>query len=560
MKKIFRIAAYDYKRIMLNPITLICLIIVLAVCMLVGFVSKPQITPAYTANISGETTRQMYDNFLNSKDPDTKANLDAILTQAKAYLNVQEECFDQKTLRDANNDFQKIKSEVEKYKNPLTSGSCIYLSDISEVKTAAENIKKFTDRFATLDALESDLIFTKTQFETLKTIANTFYQIANSTKTNAEILDDIYENLSKIDQLNDITKNTYTWDCDPAILETLQIECITKAETKLSKIYDEIQNVYNASPVGNTDRLDEMKSLITNYKLTCESAKFNIESEFKLLLEKRFNNLKNLYHFETIILEDTKLGLTKTQHFLNDQSLYYTQHQTALNFQTASYQITLYDYSYMIVSIVGFLTILFGIFCTYKLFGRDRKNGKMDTILAQDVTFNQVFVAKFLAVIMITLSTLAIYMILSMIWGALIYGNLPNSILAVFNLSSIYTIHPFLFMLIKVVGIELQVIFYSTITVFLMNISRKFDLMFAISLVIFAIATTCNIFLNNSLAYCLFPFIHSDITSFLGGATMSTGFLKTALYTNGNFFISLAYYLVFVLLLFNFTKNLFKKN
>ncbi len=559
MKKSLRIAAYDYKRIMSNPITLIGLVIILAASLIIGFIVKPEVTPAYSASVSGETTRQVYENFIGTKDADRKENLDEIITQAKAYLNIQDQetSLDQSEFRQINIKFQEVKDEVKKYGE---LGSSAYLSDISPYRNAATKLSNFVERFAGLKGLESDLIFTKTQFEELNALSIYFNELSSSAKSNSEILDELYKNISKIDNLNDIATKVYTWECDPEILEALQTDCIKKAETKLAKIYAEMQRLYNEAPVGDIQYVQDMCDLATNYKLTCESAKFEIEAEFKLLLEKRFNNLENLYHFEEIVIEDTRLALTKAEYFLNDEGLYYTQYQTALNFKTASHQITIYDYTYMIVSIIGFLTILFGIFCTYKLFGRDRKNGKMDTILAQDVNFNQVFMGKTLAIVLITSTILLAFMVLSLLWGLLLYANLPNPILAVFNLTSVYTIHPFLFLLIKVIGIELQVIFYSTLTLFLMNLSRKFDLMFAIALIIFAVATVCNIFLNGSLVYCLFPFIHSDITAFLGGATMETGFLKTALYTSGNFFISIVYYLVVVLLLYNFTKQLFKKN
>ena len=559
MKKSLRIARYDYKRIMTNPITLICLVLVVAIMLITGFVIKPQTIPAYSASISGDTTRQLYENFYKTTDNDTKSNLDALIQKSKNYINAQTECFDQEDLKEINDLFQVIKTEVKKYKNPSIADSG-YLTDISPVKNASSSLKSFTDKFAVLNALESNLIFTESQFDELKTIANYFSTLSNSSKTNAEILDDIYLNFDKIDSLNQISANVYVWDCDTELLEYLNNDIIAKATEKCKSIEEEMSVLNEKAGVGNISYLQDMKSLITNYKLTCESAKCAVENEFYLLLEKRFDNLDNLYHFDKIIVEDSTLKLTKATYFLNDESLYYTQYQTALNFNTASYQITLYDHSYMVLSIIGFLTILFGIFCTYKFFGSDRKNGKLDTILSRDVSFNQVFIGKTLAIVMITSTILALFLVLSLIWGSILFANLPNPILAVFNLNCVYTIHPLLFLIIKTIGIELQVIFYSTLTLFLMNLSRKFKLMFAISLIIFAAATVCNIFLNSSIVYCLFPFIHADVTSFLGGASMTTGFLKTSLYIAGNFFISIAYYLVFVLLLYNFTKQLFKKN
>lgn len=559
MKKSLRIAAYDYKRIMLNPITLICLVVLLASTLIIGFIMKPQTTPEYSASISGETTKQIYENFFGTKDIDRKENLDLILNEAKAYLSIQnqEVSLDQSEFKQINIKFQEIKDEVKKYGELGTSA---YLSDISPFKNATTKLNNFVERFAGLSDLETDVIFTQAQFEELTAISTYFKNLSTSTKSNAQILSDLYKNISTIDDLNHVATNVYTWECDPAVLEALQGNCIETAEKKLVKIVAEMQKLNNEVIAGDIDHVQDMHNLVTNYKLTCESAKFEIETEFKILLEKRFDNLKGLYHFEEISIENSRLALTKAEYFLNDDGLYYTQYQTALNFNTASYQVTIYDYTYMIISIVGFLTILFGIFCAYKLFGRDRKNGKMDTILAQDVTFNQAFMGKTLAITFITSTILLAFTVLSLLWGLLLYTTLPNPILAVFNLTSVYTIHPILFLLIKVIGIQLQAIFYSTLTLFLMNLSRKFEIMFVVSLLIFAAATVCNIFLNGSFVYCLFPFIHSDITSFIGGATMETGFLKTALYTSGNFFISIAYYFVFVILLFSFTKQIFKKN
>ena len=558
MKKTLKIARYDYKRIMTNPITLVVMCLIIAITFVFGLVFKPQTTPTYSASISGDTTGQVYENFYGTKDNDTKIKLEQIVAKAQKYINTQNECFDQRDLDNINQQFQSIKLEVEKFKK--TPSSSTLENDLTTLKTASSDLKTFVDRFANLDALESDLIFTGSQFETLKNVSNYFETVSNSSKPNAEILEDIYLNFEKIDSLNNVATSVYIWDCDTEVLQSMTTNYISKAQEKCKKIEAEINSLNILSGVGDITHLQDMKNLVTSFKLACESAKSAVENEFFLLLEKRFKNLNNLYHFAPITVEDTTLKITKANYYLNDEELYYTQQQTALNFNTASYQVSLYDHSYTVMSIIGFLTILFGIFCTYRFFGSDRKNGKMDTILSRDVSFNQVFVGKTLAVVMISSTILFGFLLLSLIWGAIAYPSLSGSILAVFNLNNVYTIHPFLFLLLKVIGIQLQVIFYSTLTLFLMNISRKFRLMLAISVSIFAISTICNIFLNGSLVYCLFPFIHADITSFLGGASMQTGFLKTSLYASGNFFISLAYYLVVVVLLYSFTKQLFKKN
>ncbi len=560
MRKIFKIASYDFKRLIVNPFTIGTMILVLLVCLITGLVYKIEPTPAYSATTIGSTTREVYNNFMSTNENcDNKLSLDNILSDAQKMLDIQQECTDYDDFIDINSRFQDIYYEIIKYH---TTGSCTYTenNNIDEIKTATYLLNDFVNYFENLGEFQSDIIFEKDEFETLKTIEDYFYQKVFLDEPITTTLNDLYENLSMFDSLNSVVKSVFVWNVDTELLEKYQTEYINKAAAKNQNILAEIISINDSTTSYDSTHISELTSLITNYKLTCESAKYSIIYELRLSLERHFGNLENLYHYAPISIEDTKLELVKTNYFLNDESLYYTQYQVPLNFNNASYEVTLYDHAYFIISIIGFLTILFGIYASYKLFGLDRRNGKMDTILSQNVTFNQVFTAKFLAIVFSTSFVLAVYAVLSLTWGSLLFPSLPNGMLAVFNSTTCYVVNPFLFFLIKLIGIELQVIFYSVITIFMMNVSRKFELTFGISVAIFVIATICNIFLNGSLAYCLFPFIHADLTSFLGGATMQTGFLKTAMYSYGNFYISLVYYLVVVVLLYNFTKQLFKKN
>ena len=561
MKKVLKIAAYDFKRLVFNPITVIGLVLVLIACFVTGLAYKIEPTPAYSAVTSGEYTRRVYQNFRSTDASiDTENSLNNILAETNDILATNQTCLDYEILEELNATFQNIKNEVEKFEQ---FGECAYyengISDISPVQEAAEDLNAFTTRMSDLEAFETNVIFTNSEFEDLVSVTNYFNEIDYSANV-VEILENLYKNSANFEKLSAVAQNVLDWNISAETANELQTKYITKAEEKCTQILTEMETLNNSIEESDVEHLQDMKNLITNFKLVCESAKAGVENELRLLLEKNFENLKNLYHFDQIKTENIEQALVLCNYFLENDELYFKQYQVPLNFNTGSYEVTVYDYAYFLMSIVGFLTIIFAIFCAYKLFGRDRKSGKIDTILSQNVSFNQVYTAKFLAIIFSTSFILAIFSILTLLGGSLLYPSLANGMLAVFNLSSVYIIHPFLFFIIKIVGIELQVIFYSVLTIFLMNISRKFDLCFGIALAIFAIATICNIFLNGSFVYCLLPFIHADLTSFLGGATMETGFLRTSLYAYGNFFVSLVYYLVFVVLLYNLTKQIFKKN
>ena len=567
MKKILKIASYDFRRLIINPITfMVCLIVGLALIVL-SFIYKIPTEPVYRASTTGSTASELYENFTSSSLLfDTKSSLDEIISHAENYILAQENCLDYEVLSDITNDFTKISKEVEKYKQ---LGYCQYTSDgnLDEIHLSSEDLRLFVEKFENSDAFDTNLIFTKKQFKELKDFSEFFEGLDYSTGAVTDTLDYLTakknefsysQNGQIFSKLNKIVSNVFVWQIDADTLVDLKTNSTDVAKAKATNIFNEIESAHS-DPTKNITT-QKMRDLLTNYKLTCESAKENLYQRLSLLLEKHFKDLKSIYKFENFSKEDATLSLVKTTSFLNDSNLYYTAHQRALNFNMASYEVSAYDYSYFVISIIGFATILFGIFCAYKLFGKDKKTGKLDTLLSQNVSFNQVFAGKVLAIVYSTAFVLFVFMILSLLIGAIKFATLEGTILAVFNLKSVYQIHPFWFLLIKTLGIELQAIFYSVLSVFIMNLSRKFTRNFAVSIFIFIAATICNIFLNTSLVYCFLPFIHADLTSFLGGATMSTGFLQTSLYISGDFFISLAYYLVIVVLLFSFTRSVFKKN
>lgn len=559
---------------MLNPITIMVMILVLTFCLIFSITYKIPTSSDYTATVTATTTREVYENFMNSTsdDIDTKSALDELLSKAQNYLDIQTENESEEftAISNIKNEFETIRQQLERY---AIDGNSSYLNsddtnNFYEIEDASQSLDEFVTTYKSLDVFESRLFINQEDFEELEllndyiksTLNNEEYlsiKESNTYKYITCVLDDFVENIDLFSIVLQAQINLIGFD--PEKIETFQSQYIAKAEAKLEEILKEMETLDIS--VGSSTDYDEMVSLITNYKLTCESAYAGVTYELYLLLLNHFGDIDELYKCEDLIQEDLKQSLVTINYFLDDESVYYTSYQAPLNFNIAtSSEKNAYDYTYLILCIIGFFTIIFGIFCAYKLFGLDRRNGKMDIVLSQDVRFGQVFAGKFLAIVFCTSFVLSFYTLLTFLWTLLFNPTVSTQILAVFNLSTAYTIHPILFLLIKLIGFELQVIFYAVITIFIMNLSRKFELNFAISLLLFVVATICNIFLNSALVYCLFPFIHADLTALLGGGIMSAGFLQTALYTYGNFFISLVYYLVVVVLLYNFTNQLFKKN
>ncbi len=559
MKKILQIAAYDFRRIMLNPITMIIMGILMIGCLIFGVTYSVPPQESATAVTIGSTGREIFQNFNSTNlKIDTQKGLHSLLTDSQTYLQVMQEKSPQyDKLLQIKAEFDNIKEEFD-IPIEIREPKYIQANSIKEIAQASIDLADFVSAYEILQEFECKAVFTVKNFETLKEVSDYFFGITRSGKSVREIVLDIYQNKDKF-TLFSPSALVSTWQIDAEKLDKLQ-EIVTNATAKADAIYSEMEKYANLAN-QTSDSAQKVQDLILSYKLTCQYCNFVVKNELKIAMTAHFGDLDKIYGYTKIgDQEDLRQDITKATFLLSEESLYCSQWQEPLNFNTSSSITTAFDQSYLVLAIVGFLAVIFGIFCAYKLFGRDRRNGKIDIILSQNVPYGQVFAGKFLAIVFCTTFALAVFLLLSLLWSMLFYPTITTGILAVFNLTTPYIISPILFLLLKFVGIELQVIFWAVVTIFLMNISRKFELTFAIALLIFAATVVCNLFLNQFLVYCLFPFMHTDLTAFLGGGSMHAGFLQTTLYTNGNFFISLAYYVVVVVLLYNFTNQLFKKN
>ena len=555
--KSFKICMYDFRRLILNPITLCGFIIAIVACVVAGFCFKPFVSPALSLSFEYETTEELYNNFINGNFEDSVVNLDAKIMENKKIIDGQRNT----TLIDT---YDNLTLNINTfYENLLVYNA--YPDDYPDASTFKDNafdvnlkteLHNFYYTIASLKDFESPLYFTDNEMNTIKSLVDLLDSTLYYT-TNRDDVKAMYDILLESRQLfrDFLNIEVINWQTDKDKTVELEVNYVVNAEKKLDDILEEFENVYHGS-----QNLDDMESLALNYKRIVTFASYNMQGELFLLLSKSLPNYANYIGYESQEELELKQTIIQNNHILKEASLYYTHYLQPMNFNSASGTINAYDFAYYLISIIGFILIFIGIFFAYKLFGRDRKKGKVDVVLAQNASFNSVFAGKFFAILLATFSLLFVFSILIILISYLIYGVTFAPVLAVFNLSSSYVVSPLIYLFFKLLCIEFEIMFYTLITILLMNVSRKFELMFGISLGIFAVAFTLNTFLSGFFVYALFPFAHATLFSFFGGANSSIGFLNTAFISGGNFFISICYTLVLMVGIYFFTNQLFKRN
>ena len=472
--KILRIAFYDMKRLLKNPITLFACLGVLIVSIIIGFFFSPTITPALSLAYESETStaESLYDDFKKSTfDDDTKLSLDATLHHNLEILRAESNS-------DMATTFDNLK---EGLKDLLPRAEASYISDSTPTSDliASDVLLKnnFTDFLNELKETEfyyRPIHFTESELKTLDSVSEILKNLSDT--TDQEQIKNMYELVWKgnktIESALDISPKQIEFSDET--YENLQTTYYSNVVAKLSLIDDEIEKIHRTSK-----DYENLKSLLLNYKNQVDCAEKGLKIELYYLMSESGITSKELSEYESKNREELNQKIALINFQLEDESLTYIDYLSPMNFNTAYGEENAYDYAYYLISIIGFMLIILAIYFTYKLFGQDRRNGKMDVILAQNVSFAKVFTGKFLAIVFTTSVLLLMFAVVFMLFGYFIYGFNFTTTLSVFNYQSIMLISPILLYFIKLITIELQVIYFTIISMFIMNLSRKFEKPFA---------------------------------------------------------------------------------
>ena len=551
--KTLKIAFYDFKRLVFNPITYFGIGIILILTAILGIFYSPTITPAYSLSYESETSEELFNNFYYSNEADSKSNLVAIIENNENLIDAQR-------TNEIATEFESVKATLDElfreiqYIVSYPNGDPLY-NNVENVNRRNEYLN-FVEKVKNAEVFESTLYFTESDLKVLTNLADmlssTLFAASdnNSIRTiyaNVWAQRDLYYAFTSLEPIN--------YEMDEEVLNSLEESFVTNAQAKLDSIEEEFLNLYQ-----NNANLTDLESLILNYKLVAESAGSALNDSLYIELIHSFPTYANFIGYETQEEVELLQNLALRNSAISSEELYYQNHLSPMDFNKATGESTAYDFAYYEMCIVGFVLTICAIFFVYKLFGRDRQTGKVDMVLSQNVSFYSAFGGKFLAIVFSTLFLLFLFSALYLIAGYLIYGVTFTPILTVFNYTTTFSISPILYLLIKFFCIELEILFYVIISMFIMNLSRKFELMFAISLLVFGAGLVMNIFLSGFFVYTIFPFVHSNLFTFFGGGAVNFGFLTTKLVAGGSFYISIIYYLVLMIALYNFTNQLFKRN
>ncbi len=307
------------------------------------------------------------------------------------------------------------------------------------------------------------------------------------------------------------------------------------------------------SKMGTNDSVTIANTYVSEYKHYNIISNNIVSNSIKLAITKGMSNKEVAslygYDFSTFSRYSVNETLLKNQYLFDNETFAFDYSDVfSFNQNSASEGTTIFDFMFFALRISTLFIIVFAIIMAASLIASEFDSGTIKLLAIRPFKRGKIIMGKFFATMFFVMCFVLFSAIISMIAGLAMFDWNMQPVLAIFNSSVAFSISPLLLMLINIISIVLEIMFFTIIAVALSTITRSFAGTISTALVLYLLSLGLNALLGNQLWYAYSPFINTDLFKFMGGAfaSSSTSILSsmfiTPLLKNMNFYITLGMY------------------
>ncbi len=367
--------------------------------------------------------------------------------------------------------------------------------------------------------------------------------------------------LSTITQDNTSSEDSYIIQTKMTISNVQYFKDIkTKVSTNKEVILDKITELRSDESVTNISKS------ITDYSLLSESYNniiycnvlLNIADNYDTSIYTNFYG----YDFDEFNKYSNREQITLSTYYI-DNNVYANSYNSNFSYnQNSGTKTNAYDYMYFTMELCTLIIIVFSMMLVCNLITGETESGTIKLLLVRPFKRSKIITAKLFATIFFVLTFMFFSSVITFIGGYFLYGNVTTPIIAIFNSTTAFEISPLLLMIINVLSLTFDVIFFVLLALMISILCKNFAASISCSLVILILNYALNIVFGGSFWYTLLPGMNLHLFKFFGNSFISTiegtsGFssliqsiLITGIETSMTFWYSLciscAYSLVFI--------------
>lgn len=567
MKKIFRLAAAEFNKIFYRPSIFILTALLIVTLVLTNLLYSPSQNTT-KLSYSGQSVSAVYQEFHSSANTINKSSID---NSIETLYNQIEDQFSSIERDDKLTNLQNRVYEIYSY----------ITNDLREDQISASTggSESFIAIFNELKQMCSDLM---SYLATLQSETLNFYLTVNNYNTIYNEIEDLYDAIPQnfdayrtvedfIDLANSIRRgfplsssrqivaNLQKLSIDPDTYYELIQTYYTNAKLTLNDVYNAQIETFLDEHFESTDEEDikQMNEYIAEYYSYADMNMTVLENKFMLLRigDKSDTDLENLIGYTEVSKYALNEQNTIYDYLLENEDFEYN-YLTSFNFNVASGATSnAYDYTVYTMQILSVLIIVFTIFYACSSIAGDQASGTMKMIAIRPYTRNKLFAGKYLSCVMFGIMLMLISTVASFVVGIIMYGLPMTSCLVVFNSSSVISIHPILLLLLYLLSLFVNLLFYISLAMFICLLFKSNTLSVFLTTIIYAAQIVLSGLVGSAwLKYT--PFGHFDLFKYFGNSHL--GMFSMNILPDSNFLTS-AIVLGLMIVIFNSLSHLIFK-
>lgn len=335
-----------------------------------------------------------------------------------------------------------------------------------------------------------------------------------------------YTNLkSNLDSINLANYFTTIFSIDSNVINQIKLsasdlELFTKLKNKVDRnkaqILDEINSYRQDQSIKNIQfKITEYSLLASSYNEYIND--YVIQNLSNDYVSNKFNNLYG-YNLNNYNNYEYKERIEKNAFYINN-NIYSNSFNTNFTFNQNSGQKTnVYDFVYFTMEFCTIIIILFAMLLICNLITSETESGTIKLLLARPYKRSKIITAKLLATIFFVVIFVIFSALISFAGGYFMFGLDNTPILSIFNSSHPIVMSPIALMLLNILSLILDIIFYVLIALMISILFKNYAGSVTVCLVILILNYVLNILFANAFWYSLLPGMNLHLFKYFGNA------------------------------------------
>ena len=369
--------------------------------------------------------------------------------------------------------------------------------------------------------------------------------------------------------LNIATQDSTSTDSSYIIQTKMTISDVNEYKALQTKVNTNKETILASIKELSTDEsITNISKSITDYSLLSKAYNGIILDKVLLSIADKYDTSVYTkfygHNFDEFNKYQTREAITINDYYIQNNTYSNSYlNQFAYN-QNSGTKTNVYDYMYFTLELCTLILIVFSMMLVCNLITGETESGTIKLLLVRPFKRSKIITAKLLATIFFVITFMFFSSVITFIGGYFLYGPATTNVLAVFNSGAPFEISPLLLMLINIISLTFDVIFFVLLALMISILCKNFAASISCSLVLLILNYALNIIFGGAFWYTLLPgmnlhlfkFFGNSFASIIEGTTGFAGLIQSLLITGiettmtfwYSFGMSCAYCLVFLVI------------